>query len=328
MKQYGDFPFPKHIRDIAVEYVKYKRSLGFKCSYKDQSSINSMLEFVYIHSITDPIWSLTSEVVYSYTVGSGTERPRTIHMKQSLIRQFGLFLKLRGVDAYVLPKDLVKTPNDFTPYIFTKDEIESILYHADRIGPNKNGFINTPYVYPAIFRVLYSCGLRIGEALALLCEDVDLSCDVITVRNGKNNASRLVPIAHSLHDYLLYYNGKVRRGFNPYFFPALRDERYSDVTVRNTFRKILKKAGIGPLPNGLFPRIHDLRHTFCVHALEQMIAKGMDPYCTLPVLSTYVGHKGIESTEIYLRLTKQYFLDVLKYGEKDSNLIFPEVGVL
>ncbi|HBZ35067.1 MAG TPA: integrase, partial [Rikenellaceae bacterium] len=56
--------------------------------------------------------------------------------------------------------------------------------------------------------------------------------------------------------------------------------------------------------------------------------KGMDPYCSLPVLSIYLGHKGIESTEIYLRLTRQYFIDVLKYGEKDANLIFPEVGEL
>lgn len=59
-----------------------------------------------------------------------------------------------------------------------------------------------------------------------------------------------------------------------------------------------------------------------------MVLKGMDPYCSLPVLSTYVGHKGIESTEIYLRLTKQYFLDVLKYGEKDADSIFPEINKL
>lgn len=328
MKQYGDFPFPEHVRDIAEAYVRYKRSLDFKCSYHDQSSINSMLEFIYTHSTATLTWVLTPEVVYSYAVGSGRERPRTIHLKQSMIRQFGLFMKLQGVDAYVLPRELIKTPKDFIPYIFTKDEIESILYYADRIGPNKNKFINTPFVHPAVIRVLYGCGLRVGEALTLLCGDVDLDNGVITIRNGKNNVSRLVPISDSLCEYLFYYDGRVQRGGNPYFFPALRGEHYSDITVRNTFRKLLKKAGIRPLPNGLFPRVHDLRHTFCVHALEQMVAKGMDPYCSLPALSTYVGHKGIESTEIYLRLTKQYFLDVLKYGEKDADFIFPEVGKL
>ena len=305
MKQYGDFLFPEHVRDIAEAYVKYKRSLGFKCSYHDQASINSMLEFIYTNSTVTPIWTLTPEVVYSYAVGSGMERPRTIHLKQSMIRQFGLYMKLQGLDAYVLPRELVKTPNDFTPYIFTKDEIGSILYFADRIGPNRNKFINTPFIYPAVIRVLYGCGLRIGEALTLLCDEVDLNNGVITIRNGKNNVSRLVPISDSLREYLFYYDSRVQRGTNPYFFPALRGERYSDVTIRNTFRKLLRKAGIGPLPSGLFPRIHDLRHTFCVHALEQMVTKGMDPYCSLPALSTYVGHKGIESTETYLRLTKQ-----------------------
>ena len=328
MKQYGDFLFSEHVRDIAVAYVTYKRSLGFKCSYRDQASLNSMLEYIYTNSTVTPNWVLTPEVVHSYVLGSGLERPRTIHAKQSLIRQFGLYMKLQGSDAYVLPRELVKTPKDFTPYIFTKDEIESILYFADRIGPNRNKFINTPLIYPAIIRLLYGCGLRVGEALILLCDEVDLHNGVITIRNGKNNVSRLVPMSDSLRKYLFYYDSRVQRGTNPYFFPALRGEHYSDVTIRNTFRKLLNKAGIGPLMSGSAPRIHDLRHTFCVHALEQMVTKGMDPYCSLPALSTYVGHKGIESTEIYLRLTKQYFLDVLQYGEEDADLIFPKVGKL
>lgn len=188
--------------------------------------------------------------------------------------------------------------------------------------------MNTPYVHPSVIRILYGCGLRVGEALALLSKDVDLENSVITIRCGKNNVSRLIPISNSLRDYLIYYDNRIHRGCNPYFFPALHGEQYSDVTIRNVFRKLLIKAGIEPLSTGLFPRVHDVRHTFCVHTLEQMISKGMDPYCSLPVLSIYVGHKGIKSTEIYLRLTKQYFQDVLKYGQKDADLIFPEVGKL
>lgn len=58
-----------------------------------------------------------------------------------------------------------------------------------------------------------------------------------------------------------------------------------------------------------------------------MIKNGMDPHCSLRALSTYLGHKGIESTEIYLRLTKQYFIDILKYSENDAEKIFPEVNL-
>jgi len=97
-----------------------------------------MLEFIFVHSTDGQIWALTPETAYSYTAGSGQEHSRTIHLKQSMIRQFALFMKLRGVDACVLPRELIKTSKDFTPYIFTKDEIKAILYYADRIGPNKN----------------------------------------------------------------------------------------------------------------------------------------------------------------------------------------------
>ena len=51
----------------------------------------------------------------------------------------------------------------------------------------------------------------------------------------------------------------------------------------------------------------------------------MDPYCSLPILSVYMGHKGIESTEIYLRLTKHYFVNFLNYSKKDADYLFPEV---
>lgn len=260
MKQYDNFCFLKETREIGELYVSYKRSLGLKCGYQEQSRINSMLKFICDHSTNNKTWALTPEVVYSYTVGSGKDHSRTIHLKQSMIRQFALFLKLQGVETFIMPRELIKISNDFTPYIFTKDEIQSILYHADRIGPNKNKFINTPYVHPAIIRVLYGTGLRIGEALALLHNDVDLDNGVITIRNGKNNASRLVPISDSLREYLYSYENNILRESNPYFFPALRGERYSDITVRNNFKKMLIKSGIEPLSTGYFPRLHDLRY--------------------------------------------------------------------
>ena len=72
-------------------------------------------------------------------------------------------------------------------------------------------------------------------------------------------------------------------------------------------------------------RVQLMISTQAVHALEFSISKGMDPYCSLPALSTYMGHKGIESTEYYLRLTKQYFVNVLNYTQEQADTIFPEV---
>ncbi len=72
-------------------------------------------------------------------------------------------------------------------------------------------------------------------------------------------------------------------------------------------------------------RLYFLRHTFSVHALEQMIHKGMDLYCLLPILSTYLRHKGIELTEKQLRLTKRTLLTFCSSVTKMLKKIFSEV---
>ena len=57
---------------------------------------------------------------------------------------------------------------------------------ADQIGPNKNKFINTPFIYPAVFRLLYACETRVVETLSLKTDDVNLEEGIITLYNGKN----------------------------------------------------------------------------------------------------------------------------------------------
>ena len=69
---------------------------------------------------------------------------------------------------------------------------------------------------------------------------------------------------------------------------------------------------------GNLPRTHDLRHSFCVHALQQMVEKGMDIYCTLPFLSSFMGHRNIYSTEKYLRLVEENFSELIGGGSDDK----------
>jgi len=325
MKIKISFIFPEQYRNEAEDYVLYKQSLGFAFGYDDQKKCDFLFRYLYTHSPSNSVTTLTKELVDGYLSQFHDAKPRTIHANQSYIRQYGLFLKQRGYDSYIYPATLIQCPKDFVPYIFSKEEISQILKCADNIGPNKNKFINTPYIYPAIIRVLYGCGSRIGETVQLRTEDVDLSEGIITFHNGKNKVSRIVPMADSLASYLRIYDSKVDRTSNDYFFPALKGEYYSPITIRNTFRKLLIQAGVSVLSTGRYPRIHDLRHTFAVHSLEQSIEHGLDPYCSLPTLSIYMGHKGIESTEYYLRLTKHYFMNTLHYTQAQADIIFPEV---
>jgi integrase len=70
--------------------------------------------------------------------------------------------------------------------------------------------------------------------------------------------------------------------------------------------------------------VHDLRHTFAVHSLRQIIHSGKDTYVFLPVLSSYLGHVKLSSTEYYLRLTADVFPELLAQTDTICADVIPE----
>ena len=76
------------------------------------------------------------------------------------------------------------------------------------------------------------------------------------------------------------------------------------------FRDLLRNAGISHGGRGKGPRVHDLRHTFCVHCLQRWISQGKDLTTALPLLTTYMGHNDFSATEQYLRMTAEVYPEV------------------
>lgn len=75
-------------------------------------------------------------------------------------------------------------------------------------------------------------------------------------------------------------------------------------TFQDIFTRIREKAGIKREDGAVYqPRIHDLRHTFAVNRLRQWYANGEDVQKMLPALSTYMGHKHLSHTSVYLSMT-------------------------
>ena len=74
---------------------------------------------------------------------------------------------------------------------------------------------------------------------------------------------------------------------------------------------------------GCGPRLHELRHTFAVHRLARWYREGADLNALLPVLATYLGHRSITDTQLYLRLTADLFPDVIVRSEAAFGHIIP-----
>lgn len=83
------------------------------------------------------------------------------------------------------------------------DEIRRLLYAADNL-PVRNNAPTRHLVIPAVIRLLYCCGFRIGEVLRLRVKDVDLDTGIITVHNGKGGKDRLVPV-HNARRYIPHF---------------------------------------------------------------------------------------------------------------------------
>ncbi len=181
-------------------------------------------------------------------------------------------------------------------------------------------------ILPALLRLLYGTGLRIGEALSLKNKDVNLVDNYLIVRDSKNGKERMIPISTSLSEVCTEY---VRyRNLMP--LPKLKEDRFFITLsgggcnrdhVRKWFSKILCSAGISRDDHG--PRIHDLRHTFSVHTLAMMAESGIDLYCSLPTLSTYLGHQSLDATNAYVRLTSQMYPGLLKDVDLICLNVFP-----
>ncbi|WP_296559037.1 tyrosine-type recombinase/integrase [uncultured Acetobacterium sp.] len=144
--------------------------------------------------------------------------------------------------------------------------------------------------------------------------------------NGKNDVSRIVVVSDSLLSLLQDYYQKHLKNARPedFFVHGSNGDEYCQTVLYQKFHQLLDQASIPRRSDGGRQRLHDLRHTFCVRALEMMQTKGFDLYTSLPLLSIYLGHKHLTETEYYLRMLEDHFGTVLEKTASYSPGLFPK----
>jgi integrase len=312
----GDF------KELLVQFVGLKRSLGFAYT-TDADMLKRFSRFTLAYTIKNH--ALTKELVEAWTERRPAERDVTWEKRTNNIRQFAKYLNDLGYEAYIPFCKQRINRHLYVPYIFTQEQLRSFFYACENLKPHP--LSNKHIVLPAIFRLLYGCGLRISEALNLKLRDVDLENGIITVLGTKFKKDRLVPISPSLNQYLRRYSSEIHGTSSPEdrFFMKPDKSSISSSTVYKDFRKILWKSGISHGGKGRGPRLHDLRHNFAVFSLDQLIHQGIDLYCALPILSVYLGHASVNATERYLRLTEEAYPGLLNTVSDVCAYVFPEV---
>ncbi|MBE9461313.1 tyrosine-type recombinase/integrase [Dyadobacter subterraneus] len=301
------------------QYLDYKRQLGFK--QQTEESILAVFDRFTV-SRGETRLGITPELSQAWMqTGANLSSSYNFH-RALLINKLASFLNEQGIHSYLMRLPVCKM--DFTPHIYSQDELGRLFEAADHFRIRK-GLRQIMFAMPALLRLLYCTGLRGGEALALSVGDVNLDDRTILVRDSKNGQQRVIPFSDSLaavlRQYAFYRNELpaclVKKDL---FFISLDGKRISHHCFGRWFSRLLLAAGI-PKGRGITP--HALRHSFSVHSLAMMAERGADIYCCLPVLSTYLGHKSVESTNHYVRLVSAMYPGLLKDIDRICINVFP-----
>ena len=188
------------------------------------------------------------------------------------------------------------------PWLFTDDEIRLVMATAAVSARSEHRALTLE----TLIGLLAVTGLRVGEALRLAREDVDIDDALVTVRATKFGKSRQVPVSATTIGALAAYARQRDQAVRtaPTFFvtPSGSPVAYSHFGL--TFRRAVDTAGIAA-GSPIRPRLHDLRHGFAVRTLVGWHRDGLDVAALLPRLSTYLGHREPRYTYRYLTATPE-----------------------
>jgi site-specific recombinase XerD len=254
---------------------------------------------------------LTCDLIDAYEQTLATLAPRSRDNRMCVVGQLCKYLA-RSNPLHFIPerRRLTSSSETCRPYIYTVEQIGLLMRTASSLAPQDS---LRPHTHRTLLGLLYSTGIRIGEAMALNLGDFDFEQQQLHVVEGKFRKSRCLVLSDSTALAVqAYLNRRLPFAASALDAPLFVNERrrrlrYS--TVHSTYRRLLRDCKIGEGEQRL-PRLHDLRHSFAVRCLLQWYSTGQDVNALLPVLATYMGHVQISSTRVYLQPTAELFAQV------------------
>ena len=249
---------------------------------------------------------VTTAEVIDYLIMRQTEEgidSRTVAKVISALRSFFQYLVGEEIRPDN-PATLVELPRlaHRVPGVLNVDEVEQLLGAIptdDELGVRDR----------ALFELIYSCGLRISEAVELTLDRVYLAERLIRV-TGKGDKERLVPMGEPAKRWIERYLNESRARLAKRPVDALflnhRGDKLSRKGMWKRFRDVAARAGIDA-------KVHTLRHSFATHLLEG----GAD----LRAVQELLGHADISTTQIYTHVDKEdlrhYHADFHPRGRRD-----------
>jgi len=278
-----------HVED----YLRLRRALGYKLERHGW-----LLPKLVAYLEAAGARTVTSELAVAWARLPERARPNHWAARLAVARGFARYLQTIDPATEVPPPGVFPARRHRpAPYLWSQEDICHLLEGA-RVLPSPL----RAATHEALFGLLATTGMRLGEAIGLERDDVDLGAGVITVRQAKFDRSRLVPLHPTATEALSRYAARrdrlCPRPRSTAFFLSGAGTRLERSSVDKTLRKITTSIGIRTAT--VRPRAHDLRHSLAVATLIGWLRSGVNVDEHMAELSTYLGHVSPADTYWYL----------------------------
>lgn len=283
------------LRESLQDYLTIRRALGFKLEAEGRL-LADFIDFTNRAGMD----SIKTEVALAWArlpanASSGWQARRL-----RVVRGFARHIHEIDPRTEVPPVGLLPGRNRRpVPYLYSDQDVAALLASARSLSPPlRAATIET------LIGLLAVTGLRIGEAMALDRDNVDLVNQTLIVHSSKFNKVRLVPLHASTVEALAAYDSLRDQlcpsPSGPSFFISTRGTRLAHSTIYLAFRELLRQTGLEHPSAARRPRPHDFRHSMAVKTLIRWYRDGQDVGARMPSLSAYLGHAHPAATYWYL----------------------------
>lgn len=290
------------VRKAIKKYLQERRALGFKL-HDAGCLLFKFADYLEEHKTT----IITQELAMRWACLSDTCQPKYWAQRLSTVRIFARYYSAIDPRTEVPAQGLLPFKNKRTiPYIYTESQILSLIKAAGTLY-SKTGIRASTFV--TLFSLLTVTGMRIGELVGLDREDVDLEEGVLLVKKAKHDRKRLIPVhlstVKALQHYVWHRDKACPKSKTISFFVSEAGIRLTASMVRWNFNKLSCQIGLRHPSDSSGPRIHDMRHTFAVHMMQNWYRQGKNVEKLLPQLAMYLGHRNLNCTYWYMTATPE-----------------------
>lgn len=234
---------------------------------------------------------------------SSTLNRQSLATVQNRISDFSEWARLLDKSIGLIPRARRVKRDRRTPIILNKKQVAQFI--EKQRGTSSRKGIN-PNTFATITGLLYTTGLRIGEALNLKQSHMNLRNRCVYIPGGKGIADRTVWFSSNtqtvLSNYLEWRRNYDRTSDRFFIFDKVNPKTAYDMYARN-FRMVAIKSKLRLQKKGRDRSnftIHDLRHSYTVKALIEIYRSDLNVHEGIIELSATLGHKGLNETYWYV----------------------------